>query len=279
MRKAPEAFRTISEVAEILRTPAHVLRFWESKFSQVKPVKRAGGRRYYRPSDLALLGGIRALLHDQGMTIRGVQKLLSEKGVRHVAGLAPENLRAEPEGDVLEQDAGADDVDTAPAPAEPPGEDPPRHKASARAVGVADAEATTGDAAPDLMAETAPDSPGTAPDGDAESPGQPARDTTPEAQPEGPAAPAAATRDPAPTAPGSDSPRDPGPGEAAQGGTGDGERAETPTPETETERLAARLRRISDAPDPDRRAALAAVARRVDALLERMSKAGGAERW
>lgn len=85
MEKSAEAFRTISEVSDILGTPAHVLRFWESRFSQVRPVKRAGGRRYYRPADLALLGGIRKLLHEDGMTIRGVQKILREKGVRHVA--------------------------------------------------------------------------------------------------------------------------------------------------------------------------------------------------
>lgn len=89
MRKAPEAFRTISEAADALDTPAHVLRFWESKFSQVKPVKRAGGRRYYRPADIDLLSGIKLLLHDQGMTIRGVQKLLQDKGARHVAAMAP----------------------------------------------------------------------------------------------------------------------------------------------------------------------------------------------
>ncbi|MGL4310858.1 MAG: MerR family transcriptional regulator [Paracoccaceae bacterium] len=89
MSKAPEAFRTISEVAEFLDTPAHVLRFWESRFTQIKPVKRAGGRRYYRPADVALLGGIKKLLHDDGITIRGVQKLLREQGVHHVAGLAP----------------------------------------------------------------------------------------------------------------------------------------------------------------------------------------------
>jgi DNA-binding transcriptional MerR regulator len=86
--KSPDAFRTISEVALQLDTPAHVLRFWESKFLQVKPVKRAGGRRYYRPDDIALLGGIKVLLHEQGMTIRGVQKLLKERGVRHVATLS-----------------------------------------------------------------------------------------------------------------------------------------------------------------------------------------------
>ena len=84
MDKSPDAFRTISEVADWLGTPTHVLRFWESRFTQVKPVKRAGGRRYYRPKDMALLGGIKKLLHDDGMTIRGVQKMLREKGIGHV---------------------------------------------------------------------------------------------------------------------------------------------------------------------------------------------------
>lgn len=88
MDKSPDAFRTISEVAEVLETPAHVLRFWESRFPQIRPVKRAGGRRYYRPADVALLTGIKHLLHDEGMTIRGVQKILREQGVRHVAGLS-----------------------------------------------------------------------------------------------------------------------------------------------------------------------------------------------
>lgn len=87
MDKSPEAFRTISEVAEALETPAHVLRFWETRFPQIRPVKRAGGRRYYRPADVALLTGIKRLLHDEGLTIRGVQKLLREQGVRHVADL------------------------------------------------------------------------------------------------------------------------------------------------------------------------------------------------
>ncbi len=112
MDKAPDAFRTISEVAEVLETPAHVLRFWESRFPQIKPVKRAGGRRYYRPADVALLSGIRQLLHTEGMTIRGVQKVLREQGVRHVAGLG---------GDLGDLDLDADlDVDVvdmvAPAP-------------------------------------------------------------------------------------------------------------------------------------------------------------------
>lgn len=88
MPKSRDAFRTISEVADWLETPPHVLRFWESKFTQVKPVKRAGGRRYYRPGDMELLGGIKKLLHDDGMTIKGVQKVLREQGVRHVAALS-----------------------------------------------------------------------------------------------------------------------------------------------------------------------------------------------
>ena len=89
MEKSPDAFRTISEVSEWLDTPAHVLRFWESRFTQLRPVKRAGGRRYYRPADMALLSGIKKLLHDDGVTIRGVQKILREQGVRYVATLHP----------------------------------------------------------------------------------------------------------------------------------------------------------------------------------------------
>ncbi len=88
MAKSAEAFRTISEVADWLGLQTHVLRFWESKFSHVRPVKRAGGRRYYRPSDMLLLGGIRKLLHDDGLTIKGVQKILREEGVAFVADLS-----------------------------------------------------------------------------------------------------------------------------------------------------------------------------------------------
>ena len=102
MEKSPEAFRTISEVAETLETPAHVLRFWESRFPQIRPVKRAGGRRYYRPADVALLSGIRHLLHDEGMTIRGVQKILREQGVRHVAAMAVGAEAVEFDGEVLD---------------------------------------------------------------------------------------------------------------------------------------------------------------------------------
>lgn len=89
MEKSPDAFRTISEVAEWLDVPTHVLRFWESRFAQIKPVKRAGGRRYYRPNDMRLIGGIKVLLHDDGLTIRGVQKMLREKGIRHVSSFSP----------------------------------------------------------------------------------------------------------------------------------------------------------------------------------------------
>ncbi|MEO1732127.1 MAG: MerR family transcriptional regulator, partial [Pseudomonadota bacterium] len=85
MDKSPDAFRTISEVSEWLGIQSHVLRFWESKFAQIKPVKRAGGRRYYRPSDMLLIGGIKKLLHDDGMTIKGVQKVLREQGIAHVS--------------------------------------------------------------------------------------------------------------------------------------------------------------------------------------------------
>ncbi|MBC2835588.1 MerR family transcriptional regulator [Paragemmobacter straminiformis] len=100
MDKSPDAFRTISEVAEHLDTPAHVLRFWESRFPQIRPVKRAGGRRYYRPADMALLAGIKKLLHEDGLTIRGVQKILREQGVRHVAALGGMGPAAVPEADV-----------------------------------------------------------------------------------------------------------------------------------------------------------------------------------
>jgi DNA-binding transcriptional MerR regulator len=88
--KAPEAFRTISEVADELKVPKHVLRFWEAKFAQLKPMKRGGGRRYYRPEDVALLRGIRFLLYDDGYTIRGVQKILREQGPRFVMEQRPE---------------------------------------------------------------------------------------------------------------------------------------------------------------------------------------------
>lgn len=84
VEKSPGAFRTISEVADELAVPQHVLRFWEGRFAQVRPLKRAGGRRYYRPDDVDLLKGIRLLLHGQGYTIKGAQRVLRENGVRFV---------------------------------------------------------------------------------------------------------------------------------------------------------------------------------------------------
>jgi DNA-binding transcriptional MerR regulator len=82
--KSPDAFRTISEAAEELDLPQHVLRFWETRFSVIKPLKRGGGRRYYRPEDVMLLRGIRHLLYEQGFTIKGVQRILKDQGQRYV---------------------------------------------------------------------------------------------------------------------------------------------------------------------------------------------------
>jgi len=101
--KSPDAFRTISEVAAELDVPQHVLRFWESRFAQIKPVKRAGGRRYYRPEDVDLLKGIRALLYTDGLTIRGAQKVLKERGVRHVAAIGRGQVPESPAPVVIEK--------------------------------------------------------------------------------------------------------------------------------------------------------------------------------
>ena len=108
--KSPEAFRTISEAADALDLPQHVLRFWETRFSQIKPMKRSGGRRYYRPSDIALLQGIRHLLYDEGYTIKGVQRILREQGVAHVVELAAQ---------VTAQQAPEATMAVAAAPAQP----------------------------------------------------------------------------------------------------------------------------------------------------------------
>lgn len=85
--KSADAFRTISEVADDLDIPQHVLRFWETRFTQIKPLKRGGGRRYYRPDDVALLKGIRRLLYGEGYTIKGLQRILKEQGPRHVQAI------------------------------------------------------------------------------------------------------------------------------------------------------------------------------------------------
>ena len=84
MAKGPDAFRTISEAADELNAPQHVLRFWETRFSFIRPMKRAGGRRFYRPQDIAILAAVKSLLHDQGYTIKGVQKLHKDQGLKRL---------------------------------------------------------------------------------------------------------------------------------------------------------------------------------------------------
>lgn len=147
MTKAPDAFRTISEVAAELDLPQHVLRFWESRFPQIKPMKRGGGRRYYRPDDVELLRGIRHLLYGQGYTIRGVQRILREQGPRFVQSVwqdgAPQpEPAAEPAGESEVEGAGgvaataepsvAASAETSAAPAPvaevPPFAEPLRHE-------------------------------------------------------------------------------------------------------------------------------------------------------
>ncbi|HWA60019.1 MAG TPA: MerR family transcriptional regulator [Caulobacteraceae bacterium] len=99
MAKSPEAFRTISEASEELGVPQHVLRFWETKFSFIRPMKRAGGRRFYRPHDIAVLAAVRRLLHDEGYTIKGVQKLHKEQGLRRLVTIAPPEAPPMPAAD------------------------------------------------------------------------------------------------------------------------------------------------------------------------------------
>ena len=131
MDKAPDAFRTISEVADDLDIPQHVLRFWETRFVQIKPMKRSGGRRYYRPDDVDLLRGIRRLLYGEGYTIRGVQRILKEHGVKSVQALVDGGtalpafgaMRGEGQGAEVEADAevivdnGEDEDEATGAPA------------------------------------------------------------------------------------------------------------------------------------------------------------------
>jgi DNA-binding transcriptional MerR regulator len=103
LEKAPDAFRTISEVADEIDVPQHVLRFWESRFQQIKPMKRGGGRRYYRPDDVDLLRGVRHLLYGEGYTIRGVQRILKEEGAAFVQDVW--RAGAEPPPPQLDEDA------------------------------------------------------------------------------------------------------------------------------------------------------------------------------
>jgi DNA-binding transcriptional MerR regulator len=111
--KAPDAFRTISEVAEELDLPQHVLRFWESRFHEIKPMKRGGGRRYYRPDDIDLLRGIRHLLYGEGYTIRGVQRILREQGAKFVQVVWQDGAPQPPHGVVEEEEEDfIEDVET-----------------------------------------------------------------------------------------------------------------------------------------------------------------------
>jgi DNA-binding transcriptional MerR regulator len=108
LEKAPDAFRTISEVADEIDVPQHVLRFWESRFPQIRPMKRGGGRRYYRPDDVDLLRGVRHLLYGEGYTIRGVQRILREQGAAFVQNVW--RADAEPPPPLSEEDAAVDDT-------------------------------------------------------------------------------------------------------------------------------------------------------------------------
>jgi DNA-binding transcriptional MerR regulator len=120
IKKAPSAFRTISEVADDLHIPQHVLRFWETKFTQVKPLKRGGGRRYYRPEDIALLRRIANLLYTQGYTIKGVQRLLREGGGRLADDIPPPPVdEHDVETDMPELERAASEAAPVPSPSPP----------------------------------------------------------------------------------------------------------------------------------------------------------------
>ena len=114
LEKAPDAFRTISEVAEEINVPQHVLRFWESRFTQIRPLKRGGGRRYYRPDDVDLLRGVRHLLYGEGYTIRGVQRILREEGLAFVQSVwrDAERSAAEPEDEDDAEPVSADELES-----------------------------------------------------------------------------------------------------------------------------------------------------------------------
>ena len=110
MAKGPEAFRTISEAADELAVPQHVLRFWETKFAFIRPMKRAGGRRFYRPSDIVVLRGVRRLLHDEGYTIKGVQRLHREEGLRRLVSASGDGATPAPTGMATVSVGGSDSL-------------------------------------------------------------------------------------------------------------------------------------------------------------------------
>jgi DNA-binding transcriptional MerR regulator len=145
--KAPDAFRTISEVAEEVNVPQHVLRFWESRFAQIKPLKRGGGRRYYRPEDIDLLRGVRHLLYGEGYTIRGVQRILREEGLAFVQGVWRTNAQALPDAGEADEE-----LENAAATREEP-------RFFAKPSSPPPAPQPTGRLEPALQAPTAPQSP------------------------------------------------------------------------------------------------------------------------
>ena len=139
MEKSPDAFRTISEAAEELDLPQHVLRFWETRFSTIKPLKRGGGRRYYRPEDVLLLKGIRHLLYDQGFTIKGVQRILKDQGIRYVVGIG-EGRVMEPTPPVADEPALAAPASRRAREFEPVEPEMPRLSSSGKALSDKDRE-------------------------------------------------------------------------------------------------------------------------------------------
>ena len=298
MKKAPEAFRTISEVADLLDTPAHVLRFWESKFYQIRPVKRAGGRRYYRPDDVALINGIKTLLQDRGMTIRGAQRILQEQGVKAVAQMGlplPHGgalLRVvasnhDPYDDSLEEGPdealATDEIDgdlaEAPVPDAPalqPQDELTMEMQPSSGYPVDKAEGDEASRiAADLAAEEQPQG-----DGAANAPDQapvedtamssddlltPLADPVPEVAPPAPDLLGALLRPRPPVTPPMTDDAVPTPPQGA----------DIPEPA----RLAQALRALPRQGPGVQRDRLAIMARRIDALLERMSEASGAGRW
>ena len=153
MEKAPDAFRTISEVAQDLDVPQHVLRFWESRFRDIKPMKRGGGRRYYRPEDINLLRGIRHLLYGEGYTIRGVQRILKEQGAKFVQTVW------QPGAPQLGAQTAEDDVDVAAVEADigrPPHEVVERGRGLLALLPALLGDAETGDDLPPADGRTVP---------------------------------------------------------------------------------------------------------------------------
>jgi DNA-binding transcriptional MerR regulator len=273
MKKAPEAFRTISEVSDLLATPAHVLRFWESKFYQIRPVKRAGGRRYYRPDDVALINGIRLLLQDGGLTIRGVQRILQEKGLRHVidmgSDLPGETAPTPPpvQVPVPANEGGLPPaVAPAPAPRLPKLPDTPLRPAWPLHLMPEPTEADLLDAEQTAMAR-----------GDDSAARAHITDHTPEEE-----------QDESPVTSGTTEPQPASPRPPAGGPERAPRMAPPPPPpldaEDETDlptaprlpQLVRGLRLDGTGPQRDR---MIQIARRLDTLLERMSEASGAGRW